>query len=198
MSELTGCPKKCINRTKSWPKLSAVGHFTMDMTWRRLILLSLSKKRPKKHFRGPSGANHWWLSLCSASWLQQHSISTFFCDTLCTKVLLGNLRVRKSSGHLKNVKIDNMMISIPRLRNILKITRKNSPVPDVCHIDSRDHPQSETPICLASQESDIPYPRNIIAQAWWCTILHNHVIPVRIGITVLRNMNTLRLWSCLL
>ena len=52
----------------------------MDMTWGCLVLLSLSKKRPKKHFRGPSGANHWWLSLCQ--WLQQHSISTFFLGHL--------------------------------------------------------------------------------------------------------------------
>ena len=64
--------------------------------------------------------------------------------------------MRKSSGQLKNVKVDNMMILIPSFRNILKITRKNSPVPDVCHIDSRDDPQSDTAICLASQESDIP------------------------------------------
>ena len=71
-----------------------------------------------------------------------------------TEVLLGSLIVCKWSGQLKNVKIDNMMISIPSFRNILKITRKNSPVPDVCHID-RDHPQSDTAICLASQESDI-------------------------------------------
>ena len=46
----TGCPKKCINRTKS--KLSAVGlNFTMDMTWGRLILLSRIKKRPKNTFQ---------------------------------------------------------------------------------------------------------------------------------------------------
>ena len=73
-----------------------------------------------------------------------------------TEVLLGSLIVCKWSGQLKNVKIDNMMISIPSFRNILKITRKNSPVPDVCHIDSRDDPQSDTAMCLASQESDIP------------------------------------------
>ena len=36
-------------------------NFTMDMTWELMILTSLSKKRPKK---------------------QQHSISTFFWDTL--------------------------------------------------------------------------------------------------------------------
>ena len=54
-----GIPKKCPKRTKSSPKLSAVGlNCTMDMTWGRLILLSLNKKRQKKHFPGPSGANH--------------------------------------------------------------------------------------------------------------------------------------------
>ena len=43
------------------PKVSAVGlNFTMDMTWGRLILLSLGKKQPKKHFPA-----HWWLSLCT-------------------------------------------------------------------------------------------------------------------------------------
>ena len=31
---------------------------TMRMTWGRLILPSPSKKRPKKHFPGRSGANH--------------------------------------------------------------------------------------------------------------------------------------------
>ena len=36
-------------------------NFTSDTTWGRLILLSLSKKRPKK--ADPSGANHWLLSL---------------------------------------------------------------------------------------------------------------------------------------
>ena len=41
---IQGAPKKCTCRTK----LSAVGlNFTMDMTLGRLILFSLSKKRPK-------------------------------------------------------------------------------------------------------------------------------------------------------
>ena len=41
--------KKCTNRTKSQPKMSAVGlNFTINMTWEGLIRLSLGKKRPKK------------------------------------------------------------------------------------------------------------------------------------------------------
>ena len=45
-------PKKCTNKTKSQPKLSAVGlNFTMNMTWEGLIRLSLSKKRPKINFQ---------------------------------------------------------------------------------------------------------------------------------------------------
>ena len=45
----TGCPKqKLTNRTKSKQKLSALGpNYPMNMTWGRLILLSLSKKQPK-------------------------------------------------------------------------------------------------------------------------------------------------------
>ena len=46
-----------------------------------------------------------------------------------TEVLLGSLIVCKWSGQLKNVKIDNMMISIPSFRNILKITRKKTLFP---------------------------------------------------------------------
>ena len=42
----TGCPKKCVNITKS--KLSALGlNFTMSMTWEGSTRLSLSKKRPE-------------------------------------------------------------------------------------------------------------------------------------------------------
>ena len=61
---LQGVAKKLTKRKKSQPKLSAVGlNFTMDMTWGRLILLSLSKKRPNKYFPGPSGANYWRMSI---------------------------------------------------------------------------------------------------------------------------------------
>ena len=49
-THIQGVPKKCTNRTKS--KLSAKGlNFTMDMTWGRLTLLSLKKKRQKKTFQ---------------------------------------------------------------------------------------------------------------------------------------------------
>ena len=42
---IQGVPKKCTNRTNSLPKLSAMGlNFTIEMTWGRLILLSLNKK----------------------------------------------------------------------------------------------------------------------------------------------------------
>ena len=37
-------------------------YFTIDMTWGRLILLSLSKKRPKNP--DIKGAGKWWLSQC--------------------------------------------------------------------------------------------------------------------------------------
>ena len=66
----TGCPKKM---TKSKPKLSAVGpNFPMNLTWERLILLSLSKKWPKNIFpdKGVISAR--------APWFEQHSISHFF------------------------------------------------------------------------------------------------------------------------
>ena len=47
--KIQGLQKKCTNRTKSKPKLSAVRlNFTMNMTWEGLIRLSLSKKRPKE------------------------------------------------------------------------------------------------------------------------------------------------------
>ena len=40
--------KKCTNRTKSCPKLRALGlNFIIEMTWVRLILLSLSKNNQK-------------------------------------------------------------------------------------------------------------------------------------------------------
>ena len=56
---------------------------TIDMTWGRLILLSLGKKRPKNAFQAQvptigDGAR--------APWLQQHSISTFF-GTPCIYIL---------------------------------------------------------------------------------------------------------------
>ena len=51
--DLQVVPKTVINREKSKPKLSAVGqNFPMDMTWERLILLSLSKKRLSLHQDG--------------------------------------------------------------------------------------------------------------------------------------------------
>ena len=54
-------------------------NFTIDMTWGRLILLSLSKKRPKINLQtqgvpiNGDGA--------SALWPQQHSEDAFFPDT---------------------------------------------------------------------------------------------------------------------
>ena len=55
---LQGGPKKCTNRTKTYPKLSALGlNFTMNMTREGTTRLSLSKKRPKNQFpdtRGPT------------------------------------------------------------------------------------------------------------------------------------------------
>ena len=51
---------KCNNRTKSYPKLSAMGlNFTIDMTGGRLILRSLSKKRPKNLTPDTRGAGKW-------------------------------------------------------------------------------------------------------------------------------------------
>ena len=69
---------------KSKPKLGAEGlNFARDITWERLILLSLSKERPKKHvswqvhfkagiicFKG--GVHH----------SPQNSVSNVFWDTL--------------------------------------------------------------------------------------------------------------------
>ena len=47
------CPKKSAPEAqKSSPKFSAAGqNFSLDMTWERLILLCLSKKRPKNTFQ---------------------------------------------------------------------------------------------------------------------------------------------------
>ena len=78
---LQGVPKN-TNRTKSLPKLSAMGlNFTIDMTWGRLILLSLSKKRPKNQSPDTRGTGKWWLSQCTvapaAFWKR-----VFFGDTL--------------------------------------------------------------------------------------------------------------------
>ena len=51
---------KELTEKKSLPKLSAVGpDFPMDMTWERLILLSLIKKRPKNIFPDTGGAGYW-------------------------------------------------------------------------------------------------------------------------------------------
>ena len=47
----------------------------IEMSWKHLIVLSLSKKREIKYFPGPRGACYWWTD---APWLQQYSISTFF------------------------------------------------------------------------------------------------------------------------
>ena len=76
----------CVtNIKKTYPKLSAVGlNFTMDMTWERLILLSLSEKRPKNIFQAQGvPANGDW---ACAPWLQQHSI--LFWDALYVYVCL--------------------------------------------------------------------------------------------------------------
>ena len=51
----TGCPKKCTNRTESQPEMSVMGvNFTIDMTWVRLIQLSLSKKNQSLEALGAS------------------------------------------------------------------------------------------------------------------------------------------------
>ena len=79
--------KKCTQRTKSQPKLSAMGlNFTNGMTWGRLILLILGKKRPKNQYpetRGPLEGVQAKGDLASALWLQQHSERAFF-GTPCT------------------------------------------------------------------------------------------------------------------
>ena len=73
-------------------------NFTMDMTWERLILPSLSKKRQKKRVPGPSGANHWWLSLWCTMAPWHHSISTFF-GTTCIVYARNNLCQVSGSEH---------------------------------------------------------------------------------------------------
>ena len=40
-------------------------NFTIDMTWGRLILLSLSKKRPKNQYPETKIAGKWWFSHCT-------------------------------------------------------------------------------------------------------------------------------------
>ena len=56
--------KKCTYRPKS---LFTNHHFTIDMTWGHLILLSLSKKRPKNQSPDTRGAGRWWLSQCTVA-----------------------------------------------------------------------------------------------------------------------------------
>ena len=56
-------------------------NFTIDMTWGRLILLSLSKKRPKNQYQDTRGAGKWWLCTvhCGSSSILK---VFFFWDTL--------------------------------------------------------------------------------------------------------------------
>ena len=50
---------KVINKKKSEPKLSAAeSNFPIEMTWKRLILLSLSKKTTKKQFSDTRSAGY--------------------------------------------------------------------------------------------------------------------------------------------
>ena len=53
----------------------------MEMFWERLIMLSLSKKRPKTFFqtRGVPATG----DLACALWVQQHSIIQFYFGTPC-------------------------------------------------------------------------------------------------------------------
>ena len=46
-------------------------NFPVDMTWERLLLLSLSKKRPKQHFLDKEVPPN--NDFAFAPWLQQHS-----------------------------------------------------------------------------------------------------------------------------
>ena len=65
----------------------------MDMTWGRLILLSLGKMRPKNTFQAqvvPTTGDG-----ARAPWLQQHSIGTFF-GTPC--IYMSRCMVIKSNG----------------------------------------------------------------------------------------------------
>ena len=73
---LRGCPKKWLKKSQS--KLSAVGpHFPIDMTWERLILLSLSRNNQKDifHAQGVPATEVW---TCGAPWLQHYPVSNFF------------------------------------------------------------------------------------------------------------------------
>ena len=68
-------------------------NLTIDMTWGCLILLSLSKKRPKNQSpdTGVPAKGDW----ASALWLQQHSESAFTGGTPCSMVWRDNLE-----GHI--------------------------------------------------------------------------------------------------
>ena len=71
------------NRKKSKPKLSVVGPISpMNMIWERLILLSLSKKRPKTFFQTPGVPATG--DLACALWVQQHSIIQLYFGTPCS------------------------------------------------------------------------------------------------------------------
>ena len=64
VNHIQGVPKKCTKRTKALPKLSSMGlNFIIDMTFQT---------------QGVPATCDW----ASALWLQQHSESTFFWDTL--------------------------------------------------------------------------------------------------------------------
>ena len=71
--------------------MSAVGpNFPINMTWEHLILLSLSKKRPKNSFQAKGvPANGDW---ARASWVQRHSIVIFLCDITGVGVLTESAR----------------------------------------------------------------------------------------------------------
>ena len=68
LSDYRVSQKRYTYRTKSHPKLSDMGlNFPIDMTWGRLILLSLSEKWPKKKSPDTRGAGKWWLSHCTVA-----------------------------------------------------------------------------------------------------------------------------------
>ena len=70
--------------------MSAVGpDFPMDMTWERLILLSLIKKRPKNIFPETRCAGYWWFSQCTVV------PAAFYQSIFLTPCIISNIILTK-------------------------------------------------------------------------------------------------------
>ena len=100
----------------------------MIMTWERLILLSLCKKRPKNIFPDTGGTDYWWFSLCTVvpavlylSIFLGHPVfkySKYSCKSMeWCKPEKGGARIRSTLLKEKN-KTGNHFLVLNRKKNI--------------------------------------------------------------------------------